>query len=131
MEKDDLVYLRHILDTSEQILSKVSDLSHEQFDADDNLRLALVHLIQTVGEAAGRVSDAFQTRHANIPWHRIIGMRHRIVHDYLHVDYDIVWEVATMHIRPLRDQLTRILPAEEVQPPSTEQPYDGQEENTT
>ena len=128
MEKDDLVYLRHILDISEQILSKVTDFSREQFDADDNLRLALVHLIQTVGEAAGRISDEFQSRHANIPWHLIIGMRHRIVHDYLHVDYDIVWEVATMHIRPLRDQLMGILPAEEIQPPSTEQSDDGQEE---
>jgi len=47
-----------------------------------------------VGEAAARVSTAFRARHPDVPWRQIIGMRHRIVHDYLDVDFDIVWDVA-------------------------------------
>ena len=88
MVKDDLVYLRHILDTAEQILCKVSNLSRAQFDADENLRLALVHLIQTMGEAARRVSAEFQTRHPQIPGRQIIRMRHRIVHDAVRLRID-------------------------------------------
>lgn len=66
-----------------------------RFDGDETLQLALTHLIQVLGEAAGRVLEATQTRHPAIPWRQIIGMRHRVVHDYLAVDLDIVWAVVT------------------------------------
>ena len=65
------------------------------FDADENLRLALTYLIPIIGEAASRVSSSFRVAHPEVPWSEIIGMRQKIVHDYLGVDYDIVWEVVT------------------------------------
>ena len=65
------------------------------YDADENLRLALIHLIQIVGEVGRQVSREFSDRHPEIPWADIIGMRHKVVHDYLGVDEDIVWQVVT------------------------------------
>jgi Protein of unknown function DUF86 len=41
------------------------------------------------------VSREFSDRHPEIPWADIIGMRHKVVHDYLGVDEDIVWQVVT------------------------------------
>jgi len=90
MQKDDLVYVGHMLDVARSIVVKTAGKSRAEYDADENLRLALAHLIQTIGEAARRVSDAFQESHPQIPWKNIIGMRHRVIHDYMHVDYDIV-----------------------------------------
>lgn len=52
MQKDDLVYVGHMLDTARSIRGKVAGKSRSEFDADENLRLALVHLIQTFGESA-------------------------------------------------------------------------------
>ena len=95
-------------DDCELAISKLSGKSRREYDADDTLRLALAHLVQTVGEAAARVSAAFKERHPDIPWARVIGMRHHIVHDYLDVDYDIVWDVIRLHLPPLADQLRRI-----------------------
>ncbi len=86
--------------------------SRADFDADENLRLAVTHLIQTIGEAARRVSPAFQQSHAHVPWNKIIGMRHKVVHDYLHIDFDIVWDVATVNVPPLVVQLEEIVPPE-------------------
>ena len=40
----------------------------------------------------------------------IVGMRHKVVHDYLHVDYDLVWDVATRELPPLIDALAKIVP---------------------
>lgn len=60
-------------------------MNWEEFDRDDNLRLAVVHLIQIIGEAARYVSEETQMEHANIPWSDVIGMRHRVVHDYLNI----------------------------------------------
>lgn len=57
--------------------------SRAAYDADEDLRLALTHLVQTLGEAARRVSSPFQQAHPEVPWRKIIGMRHKVVHDLL------------------------------------------------
>jgi uncharacterized protein with HEPN domain len=111
MQKDELVYAGHMLDIARLAAAKVHGVSREQYDADDNLRLALAHLIQTMGEAARRVSSAFQESHREIPWRAIVGMRHKVVHDYLHVDFDIVWDVVTAELSPLISQLERLVPS--------------------
>jgi len=58
-------------------------------------------LIQIIGEAATRVSREFTETHPEIPWAEITGMRHKVVHDYLGVDEDIVWQVATVDLPSL------------------------------
>jgi uncharacterized protein with HEPN domain len=110
MQKDDLVYAGHMLDLARSMASKVAEKSRAEYDGDENLRLALTHLVQTIGEAARRVSSGFQESCPRIPWREIIGMRHRVVHDYLHVDYDLVWDVATVDVPPLIAELERIVP---------------------
>lgn len=112
MQKDDLVYVGHMLDLARSIVSKAAGKSQGEFDADENLRLALAHLIQTLGEAARRVPAEFQKAHAEVPWKQIIGMRHKVVHDYLHVNYRIVWTVATIDLPALLPTLERIAPQE-------------------
>ncbi len=76
---------------------------------DENLRLALAHLIQIIGEAARHVSDEARRKHPEIPWTAIIGMRHKVVHDYLEVDEDIVWDVVTADLPPIVTVLERIV----------------------
>lgn len=109
MQKDDQVYLGHMLDTAEKAAQKTGGMDRSAYDADENLRLALAHLIQTIGEAARRVSTDYQAAHPEIPWTQIIGIRHKIVHDYLHVDYDIVWAVCTQDLPPLVRQLRQLV----------------------
>ena len=112
MPKDDLIYVGHMLDMARKAISKVEETTREQFDADEDLRLALTHLIQVIGEAARRVSEGFRDSHPEIPWQAIVGMRHKVVHDYLSVDEDIVWDTAKEELAPLVAQLARLLPAE-------------------
>ncbi len=78
MQKDDLVYAGHMLDTGRKAMSKIGGRTRADYDQDENLRMALAHLIQVLGEAARRVSPAFQQAHAEIPWKQIIGMRHKL-----------------------------------------------------
>jgi uncharacterized protein with HEPN domain len=110
MQKDDVVYAGHMLDTARKATSKVLGKTRTDFDQDENLRMALAHLIQTLGEAARRISPSFQQAHPEIPWKQIVGMRHKVVHDYLHVDYDIVWAVTTVDLPPLINDLERFVP---------------------
>jgi uncharacterized protein with HEPN domain len=110
MQHDDLVYVGHMLDTAMTARQLVTGRTRHAFDQDEVLRLALTHLIQVLGEAAGRVSVEYRGRHPEVPWPQIIGMRHRVVHDYLHVNQDVVWEVVSRDLPGLITVLSRIVP---------------------
>jgi len=113
MAKDDSLYLGHMLDIARKVVTKTSGLSRADYDQDENLRLALAHLVQVIGEAARRVSPKTQKAHPEIPWANIIGMRHKVVHDYLEVDEDIIWAVARVDLPALVKALERIVPPED------------------
>ncbi len=110
MPKDDWVYVAHMLDMSKQALEIVSNKTRSEFDEDIVLRLALTHLVQVISEAAQRVSKEFQQDHAQIPWREITGMRNRIVHDYLNVDEDVVWQVVRGDLPELAKIIQGVIP---------------------
>lgn len=107
--KDDLVYAGHMLDSARRALRLIARESRESFEHNEPLTLAVTHLLQTIGEAARRISPEFTYAHPEIPWRAIIGMRHRVVHDYLYVDLDIVWDVATQDLADLAQALENIV----------------------
>ena len=115
MPKNDLLYLVQMLDTARKAAGKVQGIGREAYDGDENLRLALAHLVQVIGEAARRVSIETCTAHPEIPWREIVGMRHKIVHDYMIVDEDVVWEVVSTDLPPLITALEKIVPPDEAQ----------------
>ena len=115
MKKDDIVYVGHMFDSAMAAVGKLHDCPRDRFDADDNLRLALTHLIQTIGEAARQVSTEFRQRNDSVPWAKIIGMRNKVVHDYMQVDYDLVWDVVIHELPGLIVELGML-----VAPPTTD-----------
>jgi len=108
MPKDDRVYAGHMLDLARKAQTLLGAKPLEELARDETLLLALTHLVQTIGEAARNVSPPFQAQHADIPWKEIIGMRHKVVHDYLDVDPDIVWHVVAEELGPIIERLARI-----------------------
>jgi len=78
-------------------------------DTDRLFNLALVRLVEIVGEAANRVSPAGQNRLNEIPWHQIVGMRNRIVHGYDKVNFDLLWDTIQQDLPPLIVQLKAAL----------------------
>ncbi len=110
MQRDDTVFLCHILDTARKATCRIQGVSRAEFDGNDDLRDALAYRVQIIGEAASRLSPGFRETHPQVPWRRVIGMRHRIVHDYMDVDYDILWEVATRNLPELIEMLIPIIP---------------------
>lgn len=113
MPGDDLVFVGHMAETAERAVAKLSGKSRSDFDDDENLRLALAHLLQIVGEAASRVSPQFRANQTAVPWRSIIGMRHKVVHDYLGLDYDIVWDTVADELPPLIESLRRSLASQD------------------
>lgn len=108
--KDDLLYLDHMLTTARKIISRTAGLKRAQYDANEDMQIVFTHLVQVIGEAATRVSPATRDSHPVVPWQKIIGMRHRLVHDYLTVDLDILWTVITERVPELIALLEPLVP---------------------
>jgi uncharacterized protein with HEPN domain len=112
MQKDNLVYVGHMLDMCRKVADKLKGKKRAEYDQDENLRMAIAHIIQTIGEAARNVTEEYKKSHPQVPWTKVIGMRHKVVHDYMEVDYDIVWDVATVELPALEKPLSAMLSAD-------------------
>ncbi len=106
---EDSVRLGHMLDHAIEAVEMCRGRSRADLDRDRMLNLALVRLVEIVGEAANRVSKQGQTDRPEVPWRAIIGMRNRIVHGYDGVNFDILWAVIRDDLPPLIESLRAIL----------------------
>lgn len=102
--------LRHMLDAAVTAVEFVKAKQRSHLDTDTKLALALVRLLEVVGEAARHVSDETHRRSPNIPWKEISGTRDRLVHGYFDVDLDIVWQIVTGDLPLLITELKKIVP---------------------
>ena len=71
--------------------------------------LALVRLLEVIGEAAGRIPKEEQESHSEIPWAEITGLRNRLIHGYDSVDMDILWQIIQFDLPPLITALEAII----------------------
>jgi len=109
MNHDDQRYLTEMLDYAHRILSLPGSSERHIFDTDITQRVTITHWLQIIGEAARHVSDEYQLKHTEVPWRAMTGMRNRIVHDYLGVDDEVVWETASLRIPELIALLEKLL----------------------
>ena len=86
--------------------------SADALESDRTLHLALLYLVQTVGEAATRLSDEVRAAHPEIPWKDIIGMRNRLAHGYDQILRERLHETVTVDLPKLIRQVNAVLGAE-------------------
>jgi uncharacterized protein with HEPN domain len=108
-QRDDRVYAGHMIDMANKAIGFAEGLGREDFDNDELLRLSLTHLLQVIGEAARRVSPDFRSAYPSIPWKAVVGMRSKVVHDYLDVDEDVVWDTVKNDLPSLIVELEKII----------------------
>jgi uncharacterized protein with HEPN domain len=111
-KRSKVVYLGVLLDAARRAHAKAEGVTRERYDGDDTLQLALTYLVQNVGEAASKVAAELRLELPEIDWSAITGMRHRIVHDYLNVDLDMVWDALQTDVPELIRHLERLIPPE-------------------
>jgi uncharacterized protein with HEPN domain len=112
MWRDDAFLLDMLLAANE--LSQFTEgVSFDKFNQDRLLQHAAVRLIEIIGEAARNISAEFKADHPEIPWAGIIGMRHRLVHEYFRVASDKVWEVVRKDLPELIAVIEPLVPPDQ------------------
>ena len=109
MQRDDRIRLQHILDAAQQAQQFIEGCNREDLETDRQRLFALVRCIEIIGEAGTKVSPSTQTRHSQIPWTQMRGMRNRLIHAYFDVNAQLVWDTVIDDLPPLIKQLTAIL----------------------
>lgn len=91
-QHSDSVYIEHMLAHAREAIGILGDRTREEFNDSRVLQLALLHLIEIVGEAASKVSPATRARLDQLPWRGMVSMRNRIIHGYETVSISVLWD---------------------------------------
>ena len=108
MAKADSVRLRHMLDSAMEAVELIHGKTRADLDSNRVLSLALVRLLEIVGEAASKVTDDTRQQTPAIPWSQIVSLRHRLIHGYDTINMDILWKILADDLPVLIAQLQRI-----------------------
>jgi uncharacterized protein with HEPN domain len=113
MTRRDPAYgFRDMLTHAQEAVALVQGKQRIDVDNDRLLNLALVRLLEIIGEAANRIPRESQLEQPEIPWMQIIGLRNRLIHGYDAVDFDILWQIVTEDLPPLIATLAEIVSPE-------------------
>ena len=107
-KRDSKLLLADILESIEKIKKYTSGLSYDTFIDDSKTLDAVIRNFEIIGEAANRLPEEFKDKYSTVDWFRIIGFRNRIVHDYMGVDYKIVWTIVQKDIDKLSADIENI-----------------------
>ena len=102
-------YLKHIRDECLYLKDLVGHTDIEQFLDDEDLKRASVRSLEIIGEATKKLPEHFRRKHPEINWKDMAGMRDVLIHDYLGVDYVIVWDVMANHVPPLLEKINGLI----------------------
>jgi uncharacterized protein with HEPN domain len=105
--------LLDMLLAARQAMTFMENSTAESFRSDHLVQNAVVRVLQVLGETARRISPEFKAQHSEIPWAQIVALRHRLVHDYMNIDFAIVWDVVRQDLGPLIQQLEPLVPRED------------------
>ena len=110
MYKSYVPYLQHILDECLYVRSVIKDdMQMEQFLCDETLKRAVTRSLSIIGEATKKIPADVKYAWQSISWREMAGMRDKLVHDYMGVNYYIVWDVAKNIIPVLTGQIQTII----------------------
>lgn len=103
------ILLADILDAVNAILEFIREVEFTQFISDRMRRDAIARNIEVIGEAINKLPDDFINKHSEVEWHKAIGMRNRLIHEYFGIDYKIVWNTIRNILPDFKTDIEKLL----------------------
>lgn len=108
MTKIDMIYIDHILGSIERIERFVEGLDRISFMENEMVQSAVIRELEVIGEASKKLSQDTKDRFPSVPWRRIAGMRDKLIHDYMGVDLEAVWDTISYDLHDLKRKISPI-----------------------
>ena len=106
--KDDKLFLIHISESIARIEQYLPSRQDEFMDS-SLIQDAVIRNLQIMAESTQRLSDSLKEQHPEVPWRKIAGFRNILVHDYLGIDLDRIWEIVNKDMPQLKASVEKIL----------------------
>lgn len=106
--KDDMVFIRHILEEVNFIIKETKALAYEGLLGNETLKRAVVRSLEIIGEVTKNLSKGFRDEHSYINWKELTGLRDKLIHHYFGVKLTRVWDVIENIIPEIEDKLKSI-----------------------
>jgi len=107
--KDNVIYLKHILEAIVSIESYLKDFTYESFTKDKKTIDAVVRELEIIGEASNNLTNDFKKKYPKIPFRDIIDMRNVLTHEYFGVNTKIVWNTCEKNLPELKEVIEAYL----------------------
>ncbi len=104
----DEVRLGHILESISEIERAISGYTFETFVDNHVVRIAVVKWLEIIGEATNHISNETKSKYEEIEWRKMIGLRNIAVHEYFGINYEVIWNAATLFLEDLKIKIERI-----------------------
>ncbi len=113
MSKLPIEYLRHIYDECAFITRSISaDMTKDELIDNEVLKRAIVRSLEIIGEATKKIPADIKEKWSDVPWRNIAGMRDKLIHDYIGINYAIVWDVVRNKIPEITPIIAQIIMSE-------------------
>ncbi len=109
MKKDPKVFIGHIIESIELIEKYTENLTTGKFNKNTAMQDAIIRRLEIIGEAAKNIPTSLKTKHPEIPWKQMTGMRDVLIHEYFDVDLSLTWAVVKHELPPIKAKLQVLL----------------------
>ncbi len=101
--------IQRMISCIDSIFDYTQNIEYAEFKRNDMMVEACVFNLSQIGELVNKLEKTFLTRHQDIPWFKVRGLRNRIVHDYEGVNLILIWEIIENDLSSLKEQLLELL----------------------
>lgn len=103
------LFIKDIISSICKIREYIEDMSLDDFSQDQKTVDAVLRNLEIIGEAASKIPDEIIKQEADIPWKQVKNFRNIVAHKYWEIDFDMVWEIITDELKPLKEACERLL----------------------
>ena len=107
--KDDGYYLDKVLTDLQFLAEHTKGKTYDEIEADPVLTDCIMFRLIQIAENSDKLPPSFKTKHGELPWRELKGMRNRIVHDYGYVDLTIIYDTVMHGIPEMYDLLKKLI----------------------